>query len=288
MAEEIWNSIIDYLEPHSELIKLLLIIIVAFIILNLILRVIKSHLLKKVRSKRQVSNVTVFLDLLKYVFALFFLLIIIFAYYNSWGELGFVAGLLTIALGWALQKPISGIFGWLIVLTRRPFRVGDRVKIMGMLGDINDITLTHIMLDEVGGTIEGEESSGRTIMIPTSIIFEQEVINYTERDEYILDEVGALITYESNLEKAEAIMKNSVKKVLPSYWIDFPKKISKTSHIRLDFKDSGISIVVRYNTVTKNRNKIATDIRREIHKQIIATKDVDFAYPHTQVLMNKK
>ena len=39
-----------------------------------------------------------------------------------------------------------------------------------------------------------------------SIIFEEEIINYTHRDDYILDEVTTAITYESNLEKAEEIM----------------------------------------------------------------------------------
>ena len=285
---DIWAGVGDLLRPHVDTIRLLIVIITSFIILNILLRAIKSHLLKKVRSKRQVSNVSVFLDLLKYVFAMFFLMIIIFAYYNSWGELGFVAGLLTIALGWALQKPISGIFAWLIIITRHPFRIGDRVKISGILGDVSDITLTHIMLDEVGGTIEGEESSGRTIIIPTSIIFEQEVINYTERDDFILDEINTSVTYESNLEKAETIMLNAVRKVMPSYWVDFPKKIDKKPHIRLNFKDSGINVTVRYNTVARNRNRISTDIRREIHKQIIASKDVEFAYPHAEVLFREK
>ena len=75
------------------------------------------------------SNVSVFLDLLKYIFALFFILIIVFAYYTSWGEIGFVAGLLTVAVGWVLQKPISGIFAWILIITRRPFRIGDRIII---------------------------------------------------------------------------------------------------------------------------------------------------------------
>ncbi len=42
-------------------------------------------------------------------------------------------------------------------------------------------TTTIEVLGVLGGTIDGEESSGRTVMIPTSIIFEKEVINYTER-----------------------------------------------------------------------------------------------------------
>ena len=160
------------------------------------------------------SNVSVFLDLLKYIFALFFILIIVFAYYTSWGEIGFVAGLLTVAVGWVLQKPISGIFAWILIITRRPFRIGDRIIINNTKGDVNDIFLTHIFLDEVGGTIDGEEGFGRTIIIPTSSIFETEVINFTEKDDYIFDEVNVSITYERDLKEAEKILIDAVKNII--------------------------------------------------------------------------
>jgi len=55
--------------------------------------------------------------------------------------------------------------------------------ISSIKGDISNITLTHIFFKEIGGTIDGEEISGRTVMFPTSIIFDEEVINYTEKDE---------------------------------------------------------------------------------------------------------
>jgi small-conductance mechanosensitive channel len=86
------------------------------------------------------------------------------------------------------------------------------VIISDVKGDIKDITLIHIFLNEIGGTIDGEEKSGRTVMLPTLIIFDEEVINYTEKDEYILDDVTVAVTYESNLEKAEKITIESVKK----------------------------------------------------------------------------
>ncbi len=265
-----------------------MIILISYIILKIILTFIKRYLLRKVKSKKQASNVTVFLDLLKYLFAFFFIIIVVFSYYNSWGELSFIAGLLTIALGWALQKPITGVVGWLVIITRKPFRIGDRVIIMNTLGIVSDISLTHIMLDEVGGTIDGEEESGRTVMIPTSIIFEEQLINYTERDEYILDEVKVSITYESNLAEAEDILKSSVKKIMFGFWDKFPKRIEKSPHTRILFKDSGVEVIVRYHTIAYQRNRISTDIRREIHKAITQSKNVEFAYPHTEVLFREK
>lgn len=281
-------NILSIFDPYIDVIQLFIIVLVSFIVFLLILKLIKRRLLKNVRRKKQKSNVIVFLDLLKYIFAFFLIIIIFSAYYDKWGELGFIAGLLTVALGWALQKPISGVVAWLIIVTRRPFFIGDRIIISGIKGDISNLTLTHIYLDEVGGTILGEEKSRRTIMVPNSIIFEEEVVNYTHADNYILDEVTTAITYESDLEKAEKLILKSVEKIMKPLWEKFPKRIEKNLHIRLKFKDSGIDVTVRYNSIAKERNKISTDITREIFNSIRKNKDVEIAYPHTEVVFREK
>jgi small-conductance mechanosensitive channel len=228
-----------------------------------------------------------FLNIIKYVFVFFLLLIVISSYFGTWLELGLTAGLLTAAVGWALQKPITGMAAWIMIAIKRPFGIGDRVVIKDIKGDIIDITLTHIYLAEVGGTIDGEEQSGRITMIPNSLLFEVEIINYTKQNDYILDEITTSITYESNLKKAEKIMNASVEKIMQPFHQKFPKKIPCTSHIRLDFKESGMAVIVRYYTLTRKRNAISTDIRREIFTRINKTSDVDIAYPHAEIIMGK-
>jgi len=284
---EIYDKLVNFWSTY-EIFRLIVIIIIVSIILSFLLRIIKRYLYKKVKSRKQQSNVIIFVDMLKYIFALLFIVIVLAAYSGTWGDIGFIAGLLTVALGWALQKPISGVVAWLIIVTRRPIHIGDRVMLMNIKGDITNITLTHIFLKEVGGTIGGEELSGRTVMIPNSIIFEQEIINYTELDDFILDEIVTSITYESHLEKAEETIMKSTKEIMKIYWENFPKKVVKDIHTRIQFKPSGIDVIARYMTIAIHRNKIATEIQREIHKRIILEKDIEFAYPHTEVLFRKK
>lgn len=282
------SDAIAYLQANLYVIQLLFIIVCFVVVFYIILKVVQRHLMKKVKTRKQASNVKVFLSLVKFLFAFFLLIAVIAFFYGDLGDLSFVAGLLTVAIGWALQKPISGVVAWLILLTRRPFDIGDRVLLSGIKGDITNITLTHIFLDEVGGTIEGEERSGRTAMIPTSLIFEKEIINYTHQDDFILVEIIVNITYESNLHKAEELIIDAVKKIMQQYWEGFPPTVSKEPHNRLQFRDSGIEISVRYYTITMKRNEIATNIRREIFKQIRGAPDVEFAYPHTEVLVHHK
>lgn len=96
------------------------------------------------------------------------------------------------------------------------------------------------------------------------------------------------MTYESNLENAEKIISSAVRNIMKSFWEKFPKKISMEPHNRLVFQDSGINVAVRYNTIATKRNQISTDIRREIHRLIINSDNVEFAYPHTEVLFREK
>jgi small-conductance mechanosensitive channel len=282
------ENIIESLEPYMDIINIIIFIIVAFIVFNIILKLIKKSLLKRVRRKKQISNVIVFLDLIKFLFIVFLIIIAFSVYYGNLGEIGFIAGLLTVAIGWALQKPISGVVAWLIIISRRPFKIGDRIIILNVIGEISNISMTHIFLNEVGGTILGEEESGRTVMIPTSIIFEEQVVNYTEKDNYILDEVTTAITYESNLEIAEKLVIKSVEKIMKPFWEKFPKKFKKEPHIRLKFKDSGIDVTVRYNSIADGRNEISTNITREIFNKIRKSDDVEIAYPHTEVIFREK
>ena len=285
---DFFAQILQDLEPYMDVIRFIVILVVSFIVFSLILRIIKGRLLKKVRTKAQRSNVTLFIDLLKYLFAFFVIIILITFYSGKLGDLGFFAGLLTVALGWALQKPISGVVAWLILVMKRPFKIGDRIIINDIKGDVNNISLNHIFLDEVGGTVEGEEKSGRTVMIPTSLIFEQEVINYTARDEYILDEIVTAVTYESNLDHAEQIINSAVSKVMHILWEGFPSRVNKDPHIRLMFRASGIDVTVRYFTLTNRRNELSTLIRKDIWRNIQKAGDVEFAYTHTELLFREK
>lgn len=284
----IWTDINQYIEPYIDVIGLLITIIIVFLIFSIIIRIIEKNLVKKVKTKTHVTTVATFIGLFRFIFIVFLIVIAISSYYGGLEDVGFIVGLLTVAIGWALREPISCVVAWMIIVTKRPLHIGDRVIISNIKGDISDITLMHIFLDEVGGTIDGEESSNRTVMIPTSVIFEKDIINYTKEDEYILDEITTAITYESNLEKAEDIMIKSTEKIMKEYWEKFPKKFPKKAHNRLQFKDSGIDITVRYHSIAKMRNRISTDIRRKIFNKIIETKDVEIAYPHTEVLFREK
>lgn len=275
---------ISGLENIIPILRTIIIVVVVFIIFSFILGIVKRRLLKKATTKKQISNVKIFSKVLKYLFVLILILFAIFSYAGSWAGLGLSVGLLSAALGWALQKPITGIAGWIMVVVRRPFDIGDRIIIGNVRGDVETITLTHIHIREIGGIVAGEESSGRIIMVPNSILFTQNIINYTSQNEYILDQVVVAVTYESNLDKAMAIAIESAKKCTK----EFIKKIKKEPYVRTYFQPSGINVHVRYFAPAVRLQEFSSKVTKEIYDRIMKSKDVEIAYPHTEVLFRKK
>ena len=96
-------------------------IVIAYIVLNLILNLITKKLRKSVHSKHMHSNVEIFSNVFHYLIILILALYVIFSYSGSLTGFGLSLGLMSAALGWALQRPITGVAGWIMVILKRPF-----------------------------------------------------------------------------------------------------------------------------------------------------------------------
>jgi len=271
------DNLLRFVKPT---ITILFIIIFYFVITKLL----RNKLLKHSTSKVTIHNIKVYFNIFNYIFVI---ILIIFAVFYTTGNIlafGITAGLISAALGWALQRPITGIAAWLMVVIKKPFIIGDRILISNMKGDVIDITLTHIYLKEIGGTVDSEEISGRVVMIPNSILFEKNIINYTGNDDYILDDVGIVITYESDLDQAIMICENAARKVLKDHLDKMPKK----PYVRVQFQSSGIDIKTRYYVKADDRIVTSSEVTKEIHREFKKQKDVNIAYPHTEIVLKKK
>ena len=203
---------------------------------------------------------------------------------GSLKTLGISAGFLGMILGWSLQAPITGVAAWIMLIVKRPFRIGQRVIIAGIVGDVVDITLTHVILNQVGGTVGGEERSGRGILIPTAILFSQVITNYTYDVDYILDEVVVRITFGSNWDKAEEILIKAAKEVMA----DVIEKTGEEPFIRAELFDAGVHIRLRYKTQPAVRQEKSSEIVKIIFHEFAKAEDVEFAYPHSEVLYRWK
>ena len=277
--ESIINAIIN--SPFKGIL-LSVTTIVALLILKAVLGYfVKRYVYQRAHLETNAQN---FMAVWGYVWTAIIAIFGIISLSGSLKTLGISAGFLGMVLGWSLQAPVTGIAAWLMLILKRPFKIGDRVIIAGITGDVMDITLTHVILNQVGGTVSSEERSGRGILIPNAILFAQTITNYTLEEEYILVEVPVRITFESNWEEAERILVDAAKVVTA----DVIQEIGEDPFIRAELFDAGVMMRLRYKTRPVDRAKSLSEMVKIIFHEFSESKAVEFCYAHSEIIYSWK
>ena len=255
--------------------------VVTILALWVVYRLTRRLLTRYMRSRAQKEeNVDNFLLIYRYVWMAIGIVFVLISFSGSISSLGISAAFVGMILGWSLQAPVTGIAAWLMIILKRPFRIGDRVIIAGIIGDVTDINLTHIVLNQVGGTVTGEEKSGRGVLVPNAILFQQVIYNYTLEANVILDEVPVRLTFDSDFDLAERICLDTARAVTA----ETIRETGFEPNIRCEFFESGVLIRVRYQTIPGDRQRNSSEITRRILREFKANYDkVQFCFPHSVV-----
>jgi len=171
-----------------------------------LLRLVDVYLIGRVRNAVYQYNLKRVSRLVLWLVIAFFVLTIFF---QNWYTAVVSFGLISLILGFALQTPITSFIGWIYILVREPYRVGDRIKIGTATGDVIDVNYLDTTLWEFGGDyLSTDAPSGRIIKFPNSTVLSSPVFNYTwPVFPYIWNEVKFHIAYNSDLEFVAATMK---------------------------------------------------------------------------------
>jgi small-conductance mechanosensitive channel len=136
--------------------------------------------------------------------------------FANWYTAAASLGLVSLILGFSLQTPITSFIGWIYILARRPYRVGDRIMIGSATGDVIDVAYLDTTLWEVGGPgISKDHPSGRIIKFPNAKVLQSEVYNYSwPLFPYVWNEITFHVAYQSDLGFVEETMRDVVEKEL--------------------------------------------------------------------------
>jgi small-conductance mechanosensitive channel len=152
--------------------------------------------------------------IVRLVVALVAVFIVISVLFVNWYAAVVSLGLISLILGFALQTPISSFIGWIYILIRAPYRVGDRIEIGSARGDVIDVSYLDTTLWEIGGRyLSGDHPSGRIIKFPNTNVFNTPVFNYSwPLFPYMWNEIKFNVAYESDIEFVAATMQSIAEK----------------------------------------------------------------------------
>lgn len=200
-------------------------------------------------------------------------------------------GLLSAGVAIALQDLIVNFAGWIFIIWRRPFKVGDRVQIGEIRGDVIDLRIFMFLLMEVGNWVDADQSTGRILYIPNGRIYKDVLANYSEGFHFIWNEIPVLLTFESNWKKAKSILKEIILKHTEHRSKAAEKKVKQAARKYLIYysnltpivytsvRDSGVLLTIRFLTEPRKRRGTEETIWEDILDAFHQEPDIDFAYP---------
>ncbi|MFL6335200.1 MAG: mechanosensitive ion channel family protein [Pyrinomonadaceae bacterium] len=136
-------------------------------------------------------------------------LIVISVLFANWYTAAVSFGVLSLVVGLAVQTPFTSLLGWVYILVRAPYRVGDRIRIGEATGDVIDVGYLDTTLWEFGGQyLSTDHPSGRVIRFPNSHVLSNAVYNYSwPLFPYIWNEVTFQVAYNSDLDFVTQVMR---------------------------------------------------------------------------------
>jgi small-conductance mechanosensitive channel len=210
-------------------------------------------------------------------------LIVVSVLFVNWYAAVVSLGLISLVLGFALQTPISSFIGWIYILLRAPYRVGDRIEISELRGDVIDVNYLDTTVWEIGGRyLSTDHPSGRIIRFPNSMVFNGSVINYSwPLFPYVWNEIKFNIAYESDLEFVAGTMKRIAQEEVGEGMMDkvkvFRELLARTPIDHLSVheqptvvfrvsENTWLEAIVRYVVHPKEAGTVRTELTRKLLK----------------------
>jgi small-conductance mechanosensitive channel len=214
-------------------------------------------------------------------------------------------GLVGLALSWALQTPIESFTGWLLNSFQGYYRVGDRVAVGDVFGDVYRIDFLTTTVWEYGGPdrppgqVRAEQPTGRLITFPNNEVLTGTVVNYTRDFPYVWDEMAVPVANESDLRYAIAVLTTVARDLLGSYMAeparhyeeilrraDLASSIAGEPQVFISLDESWTNLTIRYLVGARERRKwkseLAVRVTEELNKPEHAGRILS-AYPRQQI-----
>ncbi len=150
-------------------------------------------------------------------FALLLLLGFLSIWFDDPTRLATGIGLLTAGLAFALQKVITAVAGYFVILRGDTFSVGDRISMGGVRGDVIQLGFVKTTIMEMGQPpsvqtaepamwVKSRQYTGRVVTVTNDKVFDEAIYNYTRDFPYLWEEFTLPIAYADDRHRAEEIL----------------------------------------------------------------------------------
>jgi small-conductance mechanosensitive channel len=227
---------------------------------------------REARRRRQ------FLVLRRFVIGFLFGIVIILGFVTEFSSLATFAGFVTAGIAVGLQTVLLSVAAYFFVIGRYGIRVGDRISISGVTGDVIDIGLVRLYIMELAGPAADLYPTGRIVVFSNSVLFQATTPLFKQLPgaDYTWHEVALELAPAGNHKAAQNKITAAVNSVYEKYRAEIERQSSNLEgrievqlkspvpESKLQFGDAGLELLVRYPVELRKEAEIDGDITQTL------------------------
>ncbi len=217
----------------------------------------------------------------RFVTSFLMVLVIAMGFVSEFSSLATFAGFLTAGIAVALQTVILSVAAYFFLIGKYGVRVGDRLTVGGVTGDVIEVGLVRLYLMELSGTGIDLYPTGRVVVFSNSVMFQAApFFKQLPGTAYAWHEIAVTLAVDANLAAVEKKLLEAVTSVSSRYQqsIDHQHSLvqrlldtpiaTPTPTANVYFADTGPEFVVRYPVELQDASQIDDEVTRKLMETI--------------------
>jgi small-conductance mechanosensitive channel len=251
---------------------LIFLALAVILVLSEVWRRITFRYVSEPRRRRQ------FLVMRRVVIGFLIVVVLVLGFVSEFSSLATFAGFITAGIAVGLQAVLLSVAAYFFVIGRYGIRVGDRISIAGITGDVVDIGLVRLYLMELGGSGLDFYPTGRIVVFSNSVLFQAgtPLFKQIPGTEYAWHEVVVIIALGGNHKDAQEKLVSAVNAVYSKYKQEIERQHSAIERrvdiqiglpqpeAHLQFADTGVELLVRYPVEIRKAPEIDEEMTRKV------------------------
>ena len=285
-----WRAVVD--SEYREVLRNLLIKVLTIAFALCILFVLSSlwqrattRYVKDIRRRRQL------LVTRRVVISFLSGLILIFGFVTQFNSLATFAGFITAGIAVGLQTILLSVAAYFFIVGRFGVRVGDRITVANVTGDVIDVGLVRFYMMELAGSGTELQPTGRVAVFANSVLFQSGTPLYRQMPgaEYGWHELAVKLVLTTNYSEASDRLTHLVETVYETYkariegqhrqvetWMDTAIPVPAIES-RLQLVEGGLELYVRYPVELRRGSQVDQQITQSVVKLMEEDADVKSA-----------
>ena len=212
---------------------------------------------------------------------------VVLGFVTDFSSIATYAGFLTAGLALGLQNVILSVVAYFFLIGKYGVKVGDRVTISGVTGEVIDIGLVRMYMMELAGTGREMHPTGRTVVYANSIVFQPSALfKQVPGADYAWHTAALTLLPETDYKLAENTLMDAVTEVYREYRAEiemqhqaFQKSVQADIEIPepdcyLSYVEAGLEFRVRYPADSKRAAAIDEQVLKALRDAVEATPEL--------------